>query len=271
MALMTARSRMAALLVSIMASVCVVGAHSTPEAVAMVLPGSGVTGAAPSDSSRVALEELEFPAPLGSYTTTLMGSQAARTANIRLCSEALDGVALEPGEVLSFDRVVGARSTERGYQMAPVILRETRQMQTGGGVCQVASTVFVAALLSGLSPVERWRHSTPMDYIPLGYDATIAWGAKDLKLRNETGQRVRLRVFVTGGTLSARFEGEEGSPNHFELSTEERELPADPGLEDASAGREIELYRLRESALGGGTREFVHRDVFPPSRGKRAP
>jgi len=76
---------------------------------------------------------------------------------------------------------------------------------------------------------------------------------------------------VTGATLSARFEAEESSAEHFELATEERELPPDPGVEQADAGREIELYRLRESARGGGSREFVHRDVFPPSRGRRAP
>lgn len=238
------------------------------------LPGSAEPDSLPSaaaDRTPRVHEELEFPAPLGSYTTTLMGSQAARTANIRLAAEALDGAVLAPGEVLSFDQRVGKRSTERGYQMAPAILRESRQLQTGGGVCQVASTVFVAGLLSGLSSVERWRHSTPVDYIPLGYDATIAWGAKDLKLRNDSDQRVRLRVFVTGATLSARFEAEEGSHERFELTTEERELPADPGVEAAEAGREIELYRVRESAQGGGSREFVHRDVFPPSRGRRAP
>ena len=226
-----------------------------------------------SDARRgpVAALELEFPVALGSYTTTLVGSQPARTANIRLAAEALDGHVLEPGEVLSFDSVVGPRSLDRGYQMAPVILRESRQLQTGGGVCQVASTLFVAGLLSGMSPVERWRHSTPVDYIPLGYDATIAWGAKDLKLRNDTGQRVRVRVRMAGATLSARFESEEASTDRFELSTEERELPPDPSVEDAREGREIELYRSRESEQGGSTREFLHRDVFPPTRGKRVP
>jgi len=243
------------------------GADGAPGALA----GAGGSVISLADSARVTAEELEFPAVLGSYTTTLMGSQAARTANIHIAAEALDGHVLAPGEVLSFDRVVGPRSLERGYQMAPVILRETRQMQTGGGVCQVASAMFVAGLLSGLTPVERWRHSTPVDYIPLGYDATIAWGAKDLKLRNDTGQRVRVRVFVTGATLSARFEAEEATPDRFELATEERELPPDPGVEEAGPGREIELYRVRESALGGGSREFLHRDVFPPSRGRRAP
>lgn len=226
----------------------------------------GTRAKAPADSVAAAHEE-RFPVVLGSYTTTLAGSRPERTANVRLSAEALDGLVLEPGQVLSFDAVVGPRTLERGYRQAPVILHETRQVQTGGGVCQTASTLFVAGLLSGLSSVERSRHSSPVDYIAPGHDATIAWGAKDLKLRNDTGQRVRVRCFVRGATLSARLEGESPAVETFELVTEERELPADPGVESATPGREIELYRVRTDARGGHAREFVHRDLFPPSRG----
>lgn len=222
---------------------------------------------APPADSLAAPAEVRFPVELGSFTTTLAGSRGERTANVRLAAEALDGTVLEPGQVLSFDAVVGPRTLERGYQRAPVILHETRQLQTGGGVCQVASTVFSAGLLAGLSVVERWRHSSPVDYIAPGEDATIAWGAKDLKLSNQTGQRVRLRCFVRGATLSATFEGEEPSPVAFQLETEERELPPDPGVEDARPGLEIELYRVRTDARGGLSREFVHRDLYPPTRG----
>jgi vancomycin resistance protein YoaR len=226
------------------------------------------SSATPPDSVATNPAE-EFPVPLGSFTTTLQGSRPERTANIRLAAEALDGAILAPGEVLSFNVVVGPRSIGRGYQAAPVILHETRQLQTGGGVCQVASTMFAAGLLSGLSSVERWRHSSPVDYIAPGEDATIAWGAKDLRLRNDLDQRVRLRVRVLGTTLSARFEGESSPAHEYELATDERELPADPGVDDAQPGREIELYRLRRDARGIDAREFVHRDVYPPSRGRK--
>jgi vancomycin resistance protein YoaR len=221
----------------------------------------------PADSPRVAAEE--FPVVLGSFTTTLLGSRPERTANIRLAAAALDGVVIAPGEVLSFNALVGPRTLERGYQPAPVILHETRQVQSGGGICQVASTVFAAGLLSGLSAAERWRHSSPVDYIASGEDATIAWGAKDMKLRNDLDQRVRVSVRVLGATLSARFEGENGTPLTWELETVERELPADPGIENAQPGREIELYRVRRDARGPEARELVHRDVYPPSRGRR--
>jgi vancomycin resistance protein YoaR len=204
-----------------------------------------------------------FPVTLGAFATTLIGSLPARTQNIRRAAQALDGTELAPGEGLSFDRQVGARTLDRGYLPAPVILRETRQMQTGGGVCQVASTLFAAALVAGLSPVERWRHSTPVDYIALGEDATIAWGVKDLRIRNDLGQRVRLRVEVLGSTLSVRIEGEAELADRFELETVEVE--ATPGAADG--GREIELYRLRTRDGETIERELVHRDQYPPSLG----
>lgn len=209
-------------------------------------------------------DEPAFPVELGSFTTTMLGSLAARTVNIRLAAEALDGVVLEPGDVLSFNVVVGPRTLARGYQPAPVILHETRQTQVGGGVCQVASTLFVAGLLSGLDVAERWRHSSPVDYIATGEDATIAWGAKDLRLRNVLDQRVRVRVRLAGTALSVRFEAEEPLPEAFELETAERELPAD--ADGGAIGREIELVRVRRGADGREERELVHRDVIPPVR-----
>lgn len=220
--------------------------------------------ASADSTAAIALPEQEFPIALGSFTTTLSGSLPARTTNVRLAVEALDGAVLEPGDVLSFNAVVGPRTRERGYLDAPVILRETRQMQTGGGVCQVASTVFVAALLSGCDVAERWRHSSPVDYVALGEDATIAWGAKDLRVRNATAGRLRLRLAITGHALSARFEAAEPSDAQYELSREERELPAD--ADDGRPGREVTLFRLRRDTSGEESREIVHRDVFPPTQ-----
>jgi hypothetical protein len=212
--------------------------------------------------------EDSFPVLLGSFSTTLLGSLPARTENVRRAAAALDGAVLRPGEVLSFNARVGRRSGERGYRMAPLILRENREIQLGGGICQVSSTLFVAALLAGLTPVERHKHSSPVDYIPLGQDATISWGAKDLKLRNDLAQSVRLRVEVVGSTLGVRVEGEEPVEDAYDLEVVERELPAASGDAGASSGREVELYRTRR---GGGQeveRELVHRDVYPPSAGR---
>ena len=213
--------------------------------------------------------ETDFPVVLGTFSTTLVGSLPARTENVRLAAAALDGAILRPGEALSFNKRVGPRTRERGYQDAPVILRETRQLQTGGGVCQVASTVFVAAMVAGLSPLERWKHSSLVDYIPLGEDATISWGVKDLRFANDLDQAIRLRVEVVGSTLSARIEGESTPDASFELETVARDVPAEAGESDVP-GHEVELYRVTHGGARDGERELVHRDVYPPSIARAA-
>jgi vancomycin resistance protein YoaR len=207
----------------------------------------------------------EFPVTLGSFATTLIGSLPERTHNLRLAAAALDEAVLRPGEELSFNASVGPRTAERGYRPAPVILRETRQVQVGGGVCQVASTLFDAALLAGLSVVERHRHSSPVDYVAPGEDATIAWGVKDLRLRNDFDQRVRVKVELLGSTLAVRIEGEQETGDTFELETITRESPA-PDDVAGLPGRDIELYRVRSSGGREMGRELVHRDHYPPSR-----
>ena len=207
--------------------------------------------------------ENAFPVILASFSTTLAGSVPGRTHNIRLACRELDGVVMAPGDVLSFNRRVGPRTAERGYCDAPVILRESRQLQLGGGICQVASTLFVAGLMSGLSVVKRHRHSNPVDYIPLGQDATISWGVKDLQLRNDLDQPVRMHLEVLGATLTARIEAQAPLRESYELYSDVRET--DDALA-GSPGREIELYRIRRIDGEEHDRELVHRDVFPIAR-----
>jgi vancomycin resistance protein YoaR len=235
-----------------------------PSALALVL----VLATAPADSAILpASPPEEFPVVLGSFTTTLAGSLPERTHNVRLAAAALDGTVLRPGEELSFNRAVGPRTAACGYGPAPVILRERRDVQVGGGVCQVASTLFDAVLLAGLTVVERHRHSSPVDYVAPGEDATIAWGAKDLRLRNDLAQDVRVRVEVLGATLSARIEGGEEGAGTFELETLERESPA-PDDVAGLPGRDVELYRVLLRDGEEQSRELVHRDHYPPSRSR---
>ena len=225
-------------------------------------------GPAAGEPARAHAGEIRFPVALGSYSTTLHGSQPARTHNIRLAAAALDGAVLRPGEVLSFDRRVGARTSERGYQRAPVFLRGARDLQVGGGICQVASTVYAAAMLSALGPAERHKHTFVVGYIPLAHDATGSWGRKDLRVRNDLDQAVRLRVEVLGTTLTARFEGEAELGESLELEAVEREAPGG-GAE--AAGREVELYRVRRQGGLEVGRELLHVDVYPPAVGARPP
>lgn len=229
------------------------------------LPATLLLGAPAGRASADAAPD-SFPVPLASFATTLIGSGPARTANIRLAAAALDGQVVAPGEELSFNLVVGPRTAERGYQEAPVILREVRDLQRGGGICQVASTLFAAGLLAGLTPVERHRHSSPVDYTALGEDATIAWGAKDLRMRNDGAAPVRVRIELVGRSLGVRLEGADPLADRFELETSEREIPVASADGSGLPGREVELFRVRRAADGTVDRELIARDLYPSSR-----
>jgi vancomycin resistance protein YoaR len=169
------------------------------------------------------------------------------------------------GEKLSFNQICGAWTSERGYRPSTAQLHDPHQVQVGGGVSQVASTVFVAALLSGLTPVERFRNAAPVDYIVLGQDAAVVAGAKDLKVRNDSDQPVRLRIAVVDSTLTARFEAADPLRETFELVTDEHETPADSAA-GSQPGKEIDVYRVRKSHNREVERKHVYRDVYPPPR-----
>lgn len=142
----------------------------------------------------------------GSYFTWVGGSPGRRE-NIRLAAHHLDNALIPPGETFSFLEALGPTSYERGFVDAPVIVGEEFVQGPGGGVCQVATTVYNAALESGLPIVERHRHSKPVSYVPEGRDAVVAEWFFDLKIANPFEHPVLLRVGVDGGMLVARFVG----------------------------------------------------------------
>lgn len=113
-----------------------------------------------------------------------------RVHNIHLASGALRGLLLPPGEVLSFNQVVGPRDPARGYRKAPVLIRNELVPGDGGGVCQVSSTLYNAALLAGMEIQSRTNHSRPVPYLPVGRDAAVVDGLMDLVLRNSSGHHM---------------------------------------------------------------------------------
>jgi len=130
---------------------------------------------------------------LGSYATMVAGS-AERRHNIRLAASLLDYTLLYPGQSFSFNLMVGPVTASRGFRLAPVMLGEDLVPGVGGGICQVATTLFNAALSAGLPILERHPHSRPVAYVAPGRDATVAQYYKDLRFRNTTGQLLLVRA-----------------------------------------------------------------------------
>lgn len=121
---------------------------------------------------------------LGSFTTYFDGSNISRAHNIHLASQKIHQTLIPAGGIFSFNQVVGERTAEAGYDDAPVFMGGRLVPGIGGGICQVSSTLFNTALLSGMDIVERDTHFAPVSYIPVGLDATVAWGYIDFQFKN---------------------------------------------------------------------------------------
>ena len=143
-----------------------------------------------------ALAEVDPSLVLSQYETDFAKRGGPRVRNIARAAKYLDGTLMAPGEVWSFNHTVGPRTLERGFIDAPVIVADEVEPGVGGGVCQVATTLFASAVLGGLDVVKRRSHSRPSGYAPLGLDATVIDGEVDLQLKNPYPVPIIVHAFL---------------------------------------------------------------------------
>lgn len=131
-----------------------------------------------------------------SAVTNASSSSDNRLSNIRLALSSINGICLEPGESFSFNEVVGKRTKERGYKTAAAYSSGKVTEEVGGGICQVSTTLFNAAVKADLEITERHSHSLTVSYVDLGKDAAVDWGNKDLCFTNTSDDRVYICGYV---------------------------------------------------------------------------
>lgn len=130
--------------------------------------------------------------------------------NIRLASGQLHLLRWEPGALLSFWQVIGEASAQRGYKEGRNIIGGKLQQDFGGGLCQLSSILYHLALMANLKIIERHHHSVDFyqedeRFTPLGSDATVVYGYKDLRVENSLPMPLVVWLQVEGNTLTARF------------------------------------------------------------------
>jgi vancomycin resistance protein YoaR len=140
------------------------------------------------------------------------GSTRERIQNVRVGAARFNGVLLKPGEVFSFGALLGDVGPETGYAPANVIIGNRQEKQYGGGLCQVSSTAFRAALNAGLPILERTNHSYAVSYYTAPYgvpgvDATIYYPQVDFKFKNDTEAYILIQTVMEGTTLKFQFYG----------------------------------------------------------------
>lgn len=132
-----------------------------------------------------------------SAVTNASSSSSNRLNNIKLALASINGYILRPGDEFSFNGVVGQRTSERGYKLAAAYSGGEVTEELGGGICQVSTTLFNAAVKADLEITERRAHSMPVSYVDKGKDATVSWGSQDLRFKNNTDAPVCIVARLT--------------------------------------------------------------------------
>lgn len=186
----------------------------------------------------------------GSCTTSFASSGTNRSTNIRVAASHLDGMVLLPGQSVSVSGSILPRTEANGYLSANAYLNGKIVQQTGGGICQVSSTVYNAARNSGMAVLERHPHSMPVHYLPLGMDAAISSGSKDLIFQNPYAVPVVLRTFIENKHLTVDILVPSGALNGTTYrfwSKQTDELTAEAFVTTSVNGQEVSTVSVGRS------------------------
>ena len=134
---------------------------------------------------------------IGSFSTSFATSDENRSANLRIATNAVNGTILMPGQEFSYNDTLGERTRAKGYRSGAVFINNKVVDDVGGGICQISTTLYRAAMRAGIKSTERHNHSMKTSYSPLGLDATVAWGSLDYKFKNPYNFPIYIEGYTT--------------------------------------------------------------------------
>ncbi len=208
---------------------------------------------------------------LCSFTTYFDGNNADRSGNIRLAAQKINGTVIESGGEFSFNGIVGARTEGNGFKPAKIIEDGKFVLGYGGGVCQVSTTVYNAALLSGLEITEYHPHSLQVGYVAPSRDAMVSGSYFDLKFKNNRKTPIYVRVNCNLSSVTCTVYGESDGCNYSFLSKVTNTVPrpqavvvegdGDKILSYGRDGTESEGYLIKKCG-GGETCTLIRKDKY---------
>jgi vancomycin resistance protein YoaR len=212
------------------------------------------------------LRAQELDITIASFSTSIADQDDNVKRNILIACNKVNGTLIPPNSIFSFNDAVGEGSSSNGFMMGRVLYRDRIAMEPGGGLCQVSSTLFNAFLMAGCVIKERYRHFQPVSYVPLGLDATIKYGKKDLRIKNPYDHSIRIEIKTTDTSLNATILAEKKIKYRYEIYTEE-EIISVPAIEDTDRIRQgvsVLVYRKRyiENKLVDSA--LLYKDYYPP-------
>jgi len=212
-----------------------------------------------------------------SFSTAFDASNINRSHNIALAAKELDQLIIAPGEIFSFNGLLGDTTPQKGYREGIIIQGGKYVAGYGGGICQVASTLYNVALLAGLQIVERHHHYFETGYVCPGRDATVFYGSRDLKFKNTCEHSILISTHVENGTITIAMAG---TPlqKKIEIITRQRSLiepnlrieetcelgPGEMVRKEGSPGGRVDVWRAITHPDGERTEELLSIDNYMP-------
>lgn len=216
---------------------------------------------------------------IASYSTPYNAWERDRSYNLGIACRAVNGTLLKSGEIFSYNKVVGPRLKKYGFRDAPMFVDGEVEPGTGGGICQVSTTVYNTALLADTKILRRSHHSRPVVYAPVGRDATVAYPALDLRFQNTSESPMYILASVGKRTvnvtiLGRRLDGrtvELVSAGHRVLGAPVKKVTRDglksgkPAVvEKGRSGHRVSTYRVVKLDGKVVKRELISSDYYRP-------
>ena len=196
------------------------------------------------------------------FSTDYSKSSAERKHNIALAAKSLDKTLVDVGGEFSFNRTVGARTEKRGYKPAKIIVKGEFVEGVGGGVCQVSTTVYNAAIRAGLNVTEAHGHSLAVSYVKPSCDAMVNSGSADLRFINRTHNPVIIRAFADGKTLTVKVFGEPMKEKYELKSVIIEEIPPEYTVVKDDDGEYPDLYLGERKIVKNGVKGIISEGVL---------
>ena len=197
---------------------------------------------------KITLEDIgteAFPDRLSTFSTKYNASDKDRTTNLVIACRKLNGKVIMPGETFSYNETLGPRTYAAGYRNGKIYENGQVVDGLGGGICQISSTLYNAALMSDMEIVERRNHQFVTSYVDKGRDATVVYGATDFRFKNTRTYPIRLVASATGGVATVSVYGIKEADREYTYSFRTDVISTIPYttkyVEDSSvaAGKEV--------------------------------
>ena len=217
---------------------------------------------------------------LSSFSTTYESSSKERKSNIKLATNSIDGTLLLPGDVFSFNRVIGNPTTEKGYKKSNIIVNNKVEEGVGGGLCQVSSTLYNSIIRSNIKPLERKNHSILPSYVKPGLDSTVSYGTIDYKFKNTlnypiyiegiaTNEKVTFNVYSNSSLNKIKYDliGEVHDKVPFKTIYEkDNTLPLnfEKIFQNGSIGCKVDVFLVASENDKIISKKLIYKDLYNP-------